>query len=701
MKRVFLLAIPLVCLLNTSTVRAQDASSGFDLFRWQPMGVTIERAPQERTRLIFEPRDWPNAWFSPPAPLDWKGKALELETFNPSNKPLEFLVRVDDDVAADGWKGCNTAKMTALPGQKQKWLVSFGADPMSQGMRALPPFAPNGAQSVTANGAAPLNLSHIVKWHIFLDHPSEKRTLDVAPLRLVPAIESNLDGIVDEFGQYTGANWPGKIHSLAELKNAQAAEERDLKLWPQLEGRDRFGGLVNGPKFAATGFFRTQKEDDKWWLVTPEGHPFWSAGVDVVQSGEPTITTGREKMFASLLQPDQPLARFGGTTNSVLTGPQKGKTAAMFDFYAANLWRKYSDDWKSNWEGTALARLRSWGFNTIGNWSDSALRDAKYGEARLPYTATISLWGDHARVSDGQDYWGTMHDPFDPKFAADCAARVAEETARTKDDPYCLGYFVDNELSWGSSDEKDWRTRYGLALGALAADAKSPAKIAFLTVLKDKYPTIEAFNAAWKTNFASWNDLDAPFKLTDEPNDAQKADLSTFLTRFANQYFRIVSQTLKKADPNHLYLGCRFAWRTPEAVQSAARWCDVVSFNIYAKRLDAKEWAFVSDLGKPAIIGEFHMGALDRGLFHPGLVAAKDQAERAQLFHDYLQSVASNPVFVGAHWFQYTDEALTGRIYDGENYNIGFVTAADTPYPELVASARQTNALIYRWHAGK
>jgi agarase len=58
--------------------------------------------------------------------------------------------------------------------------------------------------------------------------------------------------------------------------------------------------------------------------------------------------------------------------------------------------------------------------------------------------------------------------------------------------------------------------------------------------------------------------------------------------------------------------------------------------------------------------------------------------------------VADNPAFVGAHWFQYVDEPLTGRPYDGENYNIGFVTVTDTPYPEMVQAARQVLSEVYK-----
>ncbi|MCA9439921.1 MAG: hypothetical protein KC964_03880, partial [Candidatus Omnitrophica bacterium] len=49
----------------------------------------------------------------------------------------------------------------------------------------------------------------------------------------------------------------------------------------------------------------------------------------------------------------------------------------------------------------------------------------------------------------------------------------------------------------------------------------------------------------------------------------------------------------------------------------------------------------------------------------------------------------------GCHWFQYIDEPITGRTHDGENYNIGFVDVTDTPYRELVHSARKVHSEVY------
>jgi hypothetical protein len=173
---------------------------------------------------------------------------------------------------------------------------------------------------------------------------------------------------------------------------------------------------------------------------------------------------------------------------------------------------------------------------------------------------------------------------------------------------------------------------------------------------------------------------------------------SPFTRRFAEAYFRTVTEALRRHDPDHLYLGSRFAWQTPEAVEGCARWCDVVSFNIYRRSIaeNREEWARFHALGRPALIGEFHYGSADRGLFWEGLVGVQRESERGPGYARYLRSVANNPDFVGAHWFKYIDEPLTGRTLDGENGHIGFITVADLPYKDLVAAARDANEEVLR-----
>jgi hypothetical protein len=362
--------------------------------------------------------------------------------------------------------------------------------------------------------------------------------------------------------------------------------------------------------------------------------------------------------------------------------------------------RLHGADFEPAWRERALRRLPSWGFNTIANWSSRSL----YGNGQVPYTATVSIGGKHARVASGSDYWGEMHDPFDPQFTADANNSVNDVCAKITDDPWCVGIFVDNELSWGSFDGKDARGRYGLALGALGSKADQPAKKAILKRLRAKYGDVRKLNDAWKTSFASWEALaDGPWTAPKDKGfvftDAMREDLGAFVSAFATKYFETVRDAIRRIDRNHLYLGCRFAWKTHEAVMAASKVCDVVSFNIYKKSVDPKEWAILAELGKPAIIGEYHVGALDRGMLHTGLVSAGSQEERAAIFRGYVESVLDNPALVGCHWFQYVDQPLTGRAFDGENYNIGMVTITDVPYPEMIDAARAVHASMYPRHA--
>jgi len=656
--------------------------------RLQPVDTRATDGKQA-LQVTFLESEWPNVQALTPDPADWSAfGALALDITNPGPQPIEFGIRVDDDPRADGVRFCRQANGRVAPGQSRTVALplSDALDPMKYGMRGLPPVHP-GIHVLQPHDSRPLNLNHVVAWQVFLHRPQKRAVLVLDNVRLVPW-KPSLDAIVDPFGQYAKADWPGKLKDASEFAARRAAEEADLKAHPVLPDRDKYGGYTKAPAIRATGFFHAEKVNDKWWLITPDGHLFFSAGMDCVTLHNPTITTGRTQMFAWLPPQNDPLARHAGRVSNVIRGPVKqGDT---FDFFACNLERKFGRDYQQPWFDQAVTRLQSWGFNTIANWSDQRL----YGNGRLPYVATAHIAGSHRRISSGEDYWGKMHDPFDPAFRQDAAAAIRGLAARIKNDPWCLGWFIDNELSWGGWGDDGGR--YGLALGTLAEEGDCHARRALIAQLKSKHTRIETLNAAWGTRFADWDALQKPFKAPEKLPDAIKADLGAFVKAFAREYFLVVRDELSKADPNHLYLGCRFAWHTPEAVAAAAETCEVVSFNIYQPRLDPDKFPVLKSLDKPCIIGEFHFGALDRGMFHTGLVSTPDQKARAAMYQDYLRSVADHPNFVGCHWFQYVDQPLTGRAYDGENYNIGFVTVTDTPYPEMIEAARAVHAEIYQ-----
>ena len=488
---------------------------------------------------------------------------------------------------------------------------------------------------------------------------------------------------VDRYGQFAHDDWPGKIHGDDEIAASRAAEETWLKTHGcPIPDADRYGGWAGGPKLKATGFFRTEKVGGKWWLVDPDGRLFFSHGVDCVGVGAATGVRFRENYFSWLPKKDDPLfGKFWGKVGwAAAHGFYKDPAHVpyeTFDFAKANAVRKYGADWQRICAERAHDRIRAWGLNTIANWSDSRV----YGLRRTPYTAMFGTRGPVIEGSTG--WWGKLRDPFAPEFIANAKKSAAEEAKRSGEDPWCVGWFVDNELSWGNDDRE-------LGRAVLRSPAKQPAKLAARAMLEKKYGTAEELNAAWGTHYGPW---EAFLSATNVPDEKLCGpDLNDIHRAVVRQYFSTVRDAIKSVAPNRLYLGARIAWGLSVIYEESARYCDVVSVNIYNRQPTRDLPPRAED--KPMIIGEFHFGALDRGLFHTGLVATGDQDDRARCYRAYVNTCLDHPRFVGAHWFQWRDQALTGR-FDGENYQIGFVTLTDAPYPELVNAARDIGATMY------
>ena len=166
---------------------------------------------------------------------------------------------------------------------------------------------------------------------------------------------------VDRFGQYLHADWPGKLHGEADFAKRLKKERRRIESKPVLRDRDRFGGWADGPQLEATGWFRTQQVDGKWWLVTPDGHLFFSNGIDCVGTWEQTFIEGREGWFEWLPDPgdatyEDMFAQVSGAHRMADVIGGKGHT---FSFYRANLAWKYGEAWPEQWRMNVYPRLQS------------------------------------------------------------------------------------------------------------------------------------------------------------------------------------------------------------------------------------------------------------------------------------------------------------------------------------------------------
>ena len=174
-----------------------------------------------------------------------------------------------------------------------------------------------------------------------------------------------------------------------------------------------------------------------------------------------------------------------------------------------------------------------------------------------------------------------------------------------------------------------------------------------------------------------------------------------FLGLVAERYFRITSEAIKAADPNHMVFGSRFAYVPPEPVVAAsAKYLEVVSFNCYANDPLGVIKAY-SAFGKPLIIGEFSFRGKDSGL--PNTRGAgpvvETQQDRANAFSRYVTLALGEPNLVGYHWFEHCDEPKEGR-FDGEDSNYGVVNIKDEPYITLTQEMARINARAEQLHRG-
>jgi len=666
---------------------------GFNLDRVARLDADVQLMPTGKDsalRIITgTAQSWPGVTL--PAPKGhWDLSALGQVEFRVRNTGTNIVTvncRVDNP-GADGTKHCVTGHVEVRPGGSQTLRVPLtrtSGDTLGGtlfGLRGYP---------VAAGGDRTVDPSNVTQLLIFVNQPTAPHSFEVSDIHasgswIAPTAWTSdampYFPLIDTFGQYRHKDWPGKVHALAELHERRDAEAAQLAGDTGPAGWDQYGGWVAGPLLGATGFFRVEKYQGKWWFVDPSGRLFWSHGIDCVLALNSTMTSGRETWFENFPGRQPGFEKFQIKNVRALKGHYAGHPASAFSFAGANLQRKYGGDWKQTVPAIMQRRLRSWGINTIGNWSDDGVRMLR----RTPYTDTISS-GGAPDIEGSEGYWGKFPDVFDPAFDKALRRSMAGRVGKSANDPWCLGYFSDNEMSWGDDTS--------LSIATLKSPPEQAAKKVFVADLQAKYGDITKLNTAWGTTHPSWAAL---LQSREAPATKKaRADLINFYTKAAEQYFRTVRDAIKSVAPNQLYLGCRFATVNDHAAIAAGQYCDVVSYNRYERSIANFKYPGAD---KPLIIGEFHFGALDRGLFHTGLVPVADQQERAQAYRDNVAGALRHPQFVGTHWFQWQDEPTTGRVYDEENYQIGFVDIADTPYPEMTGASRETADHLYQIRLG-
>lgn len=475
--------------------------------------------------------------------------------------------------------------------------------------------------------------------------------------------------LIDELGQSTLHEWPAKTRSVDACVirlREQSATARQQQ-WPA--EFSRWGGFANGPRLEGTGFFRTHHDGKRWFLVDPEGYLFWSAGMDCVG---PRIEANIERLTAACAWLPEPQGQFGGAYRS-----RDGRDLRMFSWSVANFIRAFGpDQWQAEWAKITLAQLRSFGMNTMANWSDWKVAQA----AQFPYCRPLN-----PQFPTTPAIFRDFPDVFHPHFADDCAA-FAHQLDDSLGDPAMIGYFLMNEPTWGFATEVP-------AVGMLYNTPACETRTTLAAFLRERYPTDAALAAAWAVPVTLAAIAAGPF--THKLNAAAERDLADFSTIMVDKLYRGLSDACKRLDPHHLNLGARYYTVPPDWCLKGMTCFDVFSLNAYSERIPGEQYNDIAaKVGRPVMAGEWHFGAHDVGMPASGIGHVPTQADRGKAYRVYLEDAAANPACVGVHYFQMYDQSALGR-FDGENYQIGFVDTCNLPYAELAEAALAAHRRMY------
>jgi hypothetical protein len=355
-------------------------------------------------------------------------------------------------------------------------------------------------------------------------------------------------------------------------------------------------------------------------------------------------------------------------------GGSTGQKAALASKYGST----------ANWATQESQLLRDNGFNGVGAWSNvDAIRQSP---KPLVYTVIVNPMGAY-KAQDVKKYPGGVYPAgtygwqgyrydlamvFDPQFDTYIESSIATIAQYTLD-KNLLGYFTDNELPW-KNDALDRHLKY-------------------LTATESGY-------------IAAKNWLDARKGFSASITDVNDADRLAFTGFYFETYIKKVSAAIRKYDPNHLYLGCRFNQESEELNNSemfkmAGKYMDVVSINHYRKWEPVQSimvnWTTWS--GKPFIITEWYTKGEDSGL--PNNTGAgwnvPTQADRGYFYQNFTIELLKSKACVGWHWFTYQDNDPLDLTTDPSNRdsNKGIVNSLFVPYSPLMSNIKILNTHVY------
>jgi len=413
----------------------------------------------------------------------------------------------------------------------------------------------------------------------------------------------------------------------------------------------------------ATGFFRVEEINGRWYFISPDGTPLIIKGTQYMQPITPSTMGSR--MTAAYQN------RFN--SNPVLWAKETSQLMIDNNFNCLSIWSTSPINWPSEINQTMKRPKCN---NYIAQVESINVLQQFFYKAQMPsntFNKFILL--------------------YDDGFLESAESWVDQHTARFKNDPHFVGYYLDNELPFYTAPGS-----WGYGNKSLTINIED-----FLD-LQDDLPagTTDKFKSA-RINARS-----AAEQFLTERGKTRATitddDRFAFIDMIAEKYYSIAAGLVKQYDPDHLVLGSRLHHDSkflPGVVAACARYSDVISINYY--NMWEPDLSYMSNLktwtsNKPIIITEFYTKGVDAGL--PDLTGAgwkvRTQLDRGRFYQNFCMLMLEAKNCAGWTHFSYTDFRELNSAGDDVTANRGIVNQDFEPYTDMLRMMGQFNKNVYK-----
>lgn len=370
---------------------------------------------------------------------------------------------------------------------------------------------------------------------------------------------------------------------------------------------DSYGGITNaGFTGEVTGFFHVETHNGRPYLIDPLGNPFFVVGMN-------DVTLGNTQN-----QRDYSVAKYGSR-----------------DAYFENITHS----------------LQGMGVNVAQVSDNDALLAVEDGLNVVVSIGTVGSYmktiGRTALNADGAYPYNNTRCIFDPDYVKETNKTVRRTIQQYgyADNPHILGYTTDNELP----SELNMLERY-LTLDPLEERTNAFSYATAWTWLAKRmnnpYPTLEDFR-------------------NHPENEAMSLEFMGF---WYARYYKVVSEAIEAADPNHMYMGSRANLNSltePWIIKAAGCYTDMITANLYGGMNPSIDTIvnLYRYSGIPFMVTEFFAkssDAIDANGYKLANstgagILVQTQQERADYYEHYTLALLESKACVGWTWYRFRD----------------------------------------------